>query len=60
MSSFWNSPAWSMGKRSNCNLQSYLANKKTTVHNPGPGNYSSSTNIGKHQPSWKYIYSKIE
>jgi hypothetical protein len=24
------------------------------VHNPGPGNYSSSGNLGKHQPSWKY------
>ena len=24
------------------------------MHNPGPGNYSSAANIGKHQPSWKY------
>ena len=30
------------------------AHTKKTVSNPGPGNYNSAVNIGKHQPSWKY------
>ena len=53
MSSFWNSPAWSMGKKSGISNRK-SGHTKNTVHNPGPGNYTSSVNIGKHQPSWKY------
>ena len=55
MSSFWNSPAWTMGTRSLSTTFPNTENKKNTLHNPGPGNYSSSTNIGKHQPAWKYL-----
>lgn len=47
MSSFWNTPAWTMGKRSN----SSVLNNKFNV--PGPGNYSSTTNIGKKNLGWK-------
>ena len=53
MSSFWNSPAWTMGKRSMSTSLIHTANTKKAVYNPGPGNYSSALNIGKHQPSWK-------
>jgi hypothetical protein len=32
----------------------YSANKKPKASNPGPDNYSSSNNIGRHYPAWKY------
>ena len=54
MSSFWNSPAWSMAQRSTSTISINIANTKKIMHNPGPGNYSSAINMGKHQPSWKY------
>ncbi len=45
--SFSNTPAWTMGKRSN----STTINNKFTV--PGPGNYSLSTTAFKKNPGWK-------
>jgi hypothetical protein len=44
---FSNTPAWTMGKRSN----STTINNKYTV--PGPGNYSLSTASFKKNPGWK-------
>jgi hypothetical protein len=29
------------------------SNKKPKASNPGPDNYSSSNNIGRHYPAWK-------
>jgi len=56
MSSFWNSPAWTMGKRVPTGISVLnLAPNKKVVPAPGPGNYNSTLNIGKHNPSWKYI-----
>lgn len=31
----------------------HIAMKKMGVVAPGPGNYSSGANVGKHAPSWK-------
>jgi hypothetical protein len=48
MSSFWNSPAWSIAKRP----QSALVKKNhTTV--PGPGNYNVSRDPGDKTNGWK-------
>ena len=32
--------------------------KKENIAIPGPGNYSSASNIAKHNPAWKY-YSRL-
>jgi hypothetical protein len=61
MSSFWNSPAWSMGKRSaSSTTLIHLDNKKIPLTNPGPGNYNSTATLSKHNPAWKLVFHYTE
>ena len=56
MSAFWNSPAYSIAKRSSSFFSFYLDTiEKKTFVGPGPGNYNSAVNISKKTPSWKYF-----
>ena len=48
MSSFWNSPAWSMAKRPH---SAQIKKNITTI--PGPGNYNVSRNPADKVHGWK-------